>query len=68
MVARVRSDGALIVTFQRDGEDPQQVTVPDGVQALATAVYVLSTKERLYPGDRLHIDDAASPSILPPEV
>jgi hypothetical protein len=48
-------DGAVLVTFESDGEDPQQLIVTDGVRAVAAAMRLLAVRERPYPDDKLKV-------------
>jgi hypothetical protein len=59
MVARTKSKpAALVVVFERDGEEPKRVKASSGRQALAFAVGLLITNRELQPGDRLTVEAA----------
>jgi len=52
MVARVRPQpAALIVTFSRDGEEPDTVFTRDGVHAWQQAIHLITKREWLLSGD-----------------
>jgi hypothetical protein len=59
MVARTRSEpDALVVVFERDGEEPVRVEVINGDKALLRAVAVLMAKSKLHVGDCLRVEAA----------
>jgi hypothetical protein len=63
MVARVKPDpGALVVVFERDGDPPVRVEVPDGHKALIRALILLLTYPKLQAGDRLLVESADDPN------
>jgi hypothetical protein len=56
MVARTRhGPDALMVTFERDGEDPIRIEAADGDRAMFRAVAILLAHRRLQAGDRLTV-------------
>jgi hypothetical protein len=56
MVARVRpSPKALLVTFSRDGEEPEQMISKDGERAWMDAIYIISQRKELVHGERLTV-------------
>jgi hypothetical protein len=59
MVARIKHEpDALVVVFERDGEEPVRVAAADGDKALVRAVALLLAHRRLHAGDRLWIEAA----------
>jgi hypothetical protein len=69
MPAYAKPEGrALAVTFHRDGEEVEQLIAADGYRAVSTGMRLLALRDRLFPGDKLTIEAADSPSIEPPEV
>jgi translation initiation factor IF-1 len=58
MVARVKppAPGALVVTFERIGEEPIRVEVPDGEKAITRATAMILMHGRLQAGDRLTVE------------
>jgi hypothetical protein len=50
MVARTRSEAALVVIFQRDGERDDAWTVPNGERAAVTAVLMIAGRGVLHAG------------------
>jgi hypothetical protein len=60
MVARTRREPeALILQFERDGEEPVRKLARSGRQALLYAVGMLIERTRLMAGDRLSVLRAA---------
>jgi hypothetical protein len=55
MVARIKHDSALVVTFETDGEPAAFQVVPDGTRALKAALAILAVRDTLYAGDRLTV-------------
>jgi hypothetical protein len=56
MVARTKSaPAALVVTFERDGEEPVRIEVADGDKAVLRAVALLLAHRMLHAGDRLTV-------------
>jgi hypothetical protein len=53
-----RETGTLAVTFERDGEPPEQLQAVDGRQAMAHAVRLLIDHRKLRAGDRLTVEIA----------
>jgi hypothetical protein len=53
MVARVRTEGELVVIFSRDGERDDARIVSNGERAAATAVLMIAGRGTLHPGDQL---------------
>ena len=53
MVARTRTEGELVVIFQRDGERDDARIVPNGERAAATAVLMIAGRGVLHAGDHL---------------
>ena len=59
MVARTKSEpDALVVVFERDGEDPVRVEVINGEKAVLRAVTILLAHSKLHVGDCLTIEAA----------
>lgn len=59
MVARVRKEpDVLVVTFERDGEEPVRIEAADGEKALLRAVALLLAYSKLHAGDRLRVEAA----------
>jgi hypothetical protein len=61
MVARIRTEGELLVIFQRDGEPDDARIVSDGHRAAVTAVLMIAGRDVLHAGDQLlvqHYDKA----------
>ena len=59
MVARYKPEPqALVVTFERVGEEPIRVEVPDGEKAILRATAMILMHGRLHPGDRLTVTTA----------
>ncbi len=59
MVARVRSEpGALVVVFERDGEEPVRVEAINNEKALIRALSILLAHSKLLVGDRMRIEAA----------
>jgi hypothetical protein len=57
MVARCKpTSAALAVTFERVGEEPIRVEVPDGEKAILRATAMILMHGRLQPGDRLTVE------------
>ena len=57
MVARVKHEpDALVVTFERDGEEPIRLEAADGDKALLRAVAILLAHRKLHAGDRLTVE------------
>jgi hypothetical protein len=61
MVARIRSEGELVVIFSRDGEGDDARIAPNGERAAVTAVLMIAGRGVLHVGDQLlvHRDDEA---------
>jgi hypothetical protein len=56
MVARTKPEpDALVVTFERDGEEPVRITAANGEKAVLRAVAILLAHRKLHAGDRLWI-------------
>jgi hypothetical protein len=55
MVARVRPQTGLTVTFTRDGESPPRLPARDGAQAWQHAITMISNREELQAGDKLEV-------------
>jgi hypothetical protein len=53
-----KADGALLVTFARDGEPDEAQLAPTPHRALGAALIMLAHREALYAGDRLTVKDA----------
>jgi hypothetical protein len=59
MVARIKPESeALVVVFERDGEEPVRVAAADGEKAVLRAVTILLAHRKLHVGDRLWIEAA----------
>jgi hypothetical protein len=58
-------NGALSITFHRDGEEPERLIAPDGYRAVSTAMRLLAKQDRLMPGDRLSIEADTAPPVSP---
>jgi hypothetical protein len=52
--------GRLLLTFSRDGEEPEQQVAPTGLAAVSMAMRMLSLKEELLAGDRLTVETNGS--------
>jgi hypothetical protein len=65
MVARVQRDHGLVVTFFRDGEDPEQVRARDPADAWKTAIHMIVHREVLQVGDTLTVRSESDPPELP---
>jgi hypothetical protein len=56
MVARTRIEpGLLLVTFESDGEAPEQQLAPTGDRALKIALLMIARRDALRHGDRLTV-------------
>jgi hypothetical protein len=56
MVGRTRPEpNALVVTFSRDGEEPDALFAKDGQQAWRHAVTLIAKREWLLSGDTLNV-------------
>jgi hypothetical protein len=58
--------GALVVSFQRYGQQPDELTALDGIDAVGVATQMLLARISLEPGDRLTIrktDPAELPAV-----
>ena len=56
MVARTRPEShALVVTFSRDGEEPEEMFASDGQRAWRNAITLIARREWLLSGDTLTI-------------
>jgi hypothetical protein len=67
MVARTQpTRGLLVITFSRDGEEPETHQAIDGGRAAATAITMIAARLTLRPGDtvacRLASDDPDLPA------
>jgi hypothetical protein len=59
MVARIKPEpNALVVEFERDGEEPVRVAAANGEKAVLRAVAILLAHQKLHAGDRLWIKAA----------
>jgi hypothetical protein len=61
MVARVRTEGELVLIFSRDGENDDARIVPSPERAAVTAVLMIAGRGSLHAGDQLlvqHYDKA----------
>jgi hypothetical protein len=59
MVARTRPEPCrLVVTLERDGEEPIRIEAPNGRSALLRGVGLLLSNDRLRAGDRLTVEAA----------
>jgi hypothetical protein len=59
MVARCKpTSAALVVSFERDGDPPIRVEVPDGEKALTRATAMILMHGKLQAGDRLTVTAA----------
>jgi hypothetical protein len=59
MIARPRSESAaLVVVFERDGEEPVRIDAADGEKACIRALTILLAKSKLQVGDRLTVEAA----------
>jgi hypothetical protein len=58
MVARVQSHHKLVVTFVRDGEEPESRYAADGKQAWASAIGLIAKHDALRHGDTLIVVNA----------
>jgi hypothetical protein len=59
MVARTRTErGLLLVTFSRDGEDPEQQLASGGARALKMALLMIAKRDELRDGDQLTVQHA----------
>jgi hypothetical protein len=59
MVARCRNEpDALVVVFERDGEEPVRVEVINGEKAMLRALIILLAHSKLHVGDCLRIEAA----------
>jgi hypothetical protein len=69
MVARVQShSGGLLVTFFRDGEQPETMPAQSGERAASTAIMMVASRIVLYPGDTITVrrdDDQMDRDELP---
>ncbi len=66
MVARIRQEPeALLLQFERDGEEPERKLARGGRQALLFAVGMLIGHSRLLAGDRLTVTAADSADDTP---
>jgi hypothetical protein len=64
MVARTRTGPiGLVVTFSRDGEQPETMPARDGVSAWRHVVNMLAKRDALMAGDRLTVDAAEEERI-----
>lgn len=52
---------ALVITFERDGEEPETLMAANGRQALTHAVGLIVTHRELQAGDRLTVTAADEP-------
>jgi hypothetical protein len=48
-------NGALRITFSREGEDDEQRVADDGVKAVTIAMRMLALRDELRPGDTLTV-------------
>jgi len=56
VVARTRSEShALVVTFSRDGEEPEEMFASDGQRAWQNAITLITKREWLLSGDTLTV-------------
>jgi len=56
MVARIRHEAdLLLVTFSRDGEEPEQQLAPTGERARKIALVLLARQAALRAGDNLTV-------------
>jgi hypothetical protein len=53
-----KADGSLLVSFCRDGEEPERQLVLSPERALIVAMAMLARRFGLYPGDRLVVHRA----------
>jgi hypothetical protein len=53
MVGRTRTQGELLVIFQRDGENDDARIVPNGERAAVAAVLMIAGRGELHAGDQL---------------
>ena len=59
MVARTRSEPkALVVVFERDGEEPVRLEAINGEKALIRALIILLAHSKLHVGDCLRVEAA----------
>jgi len=59
MVARTRTEpGLLLVTFETDGEEPEQELAQTGERALKTALLMIARRDSLRHGDKLTVVNA----------
>jgi hypothetical protein len=69
MVARVQShSGGLLVSFFRDGEQPEIMPATSGERAASTAIMMIASRIVLYPGDTITVrrdDDQPEPDDQP---
>jgi hypothetical protein len=66
MVARVkRETGGLIVTFFRDGEEPDEMRASDSQRAAAAAITAIAARLKLYPGDTITVRREDEPGEQP---
>ena len=59
-------NGALVVTFFRDGEEDDQRIAANGVKAVTLAMRMLAAHDELRPGDRLTVQANHPRPIDPP--
>jgi hypothetical protein len=68
MPAYTRCEPALLlVTFETDGEEPEQALAPRGARALKTALLMLAKRDELRDGDTLtcrRADEGESATVL----
>jgi hypothetical protein len=59
MVARTRTEpNLLLITFETDGDEPEQELAPTGERALKAALLLLAKRHALRHGDRLTVVNA----------
>jgi hypothetical protein len=70
MVARVQAlSGGLLVTFSRDGEQPDIMPAQSGERAASTVIMMVASRLVLYPGDSITVerdDGRPEPDDQPP--
>jgi hypothetical protein len=68
MVARTQNFRDLIVTFRRDGEEPERMIARDPANAWEHGIYLISQRQELIPGDTLTVrraDEAHDANLVP---